>query len=156
MILFKNTYVYQFRRTLSDDFNFWYTLFSKMMPNTIRKICMIIFFSVSYFFSKNKSDFVSLAWKLENRYCHKWSKYHLMFLMHTLPEDWIQLLGYVVLSDIHTITFRTKLQIIILLYVLWESVKSQFLKKHFNVCALYNVHSKCTHFPKIGFSCLDT
>ena len=48
---------------------FWITLFSKMMPN-FWQIATTPILKIHWFLAKNLSNFVSLAWKLYNRYCH--------------------------------------------------------------------------------------
>ena len=55
--------------------NFQITLFSKMMPNfwqlattPILKIDNLAY--IYWFLAKNPYDFVSLPWKVHNRYCH--------------------------------------------------------------------------------------
>ena len=48
----------------------------------------MISFDCSWFFAKNLCNFVSLSWKLHNRYCHKyeWTYYiHVNFLIYSRP-----------------------------------------------------------------------
>ena len=50
----------------SNFLNFWH------LPYTISQNSRITF-DYSWFLAKNLSNFVSLPWKLHNRYCHTWT-----------------------------------------------------------------------------------
>ena len=55
------------RRKLTLKVKFWHFLIS---PHKVNSLNSIISFDYSWLLAKNLSNFVSLPWKLYNRYCH--------------------------------------------------------------------------------------
>ena len=77
-----NLGVYFLLLTFFDNINFLFKLSSKMMPNfwqlPITPILKTWQFHLnSWFLAKNLSNFVSIPWKLHNRYCHNGRKFTL-------------------------------------------------------------------------------
>ena len=69
-------------RKLTLKVKFWYFLTAPHYSNFQN---LVISFKYSWFLAKNLSNFVSLPWKLHNRYCHNLQAVHHQAVHHAEP-----------------------------------------------------------------------